>query len=88
MQKVIIFMEVLDWDAVAKDQTGTEMGGGGGMGDEDDAAKPVTPSLVVRIATVAMAYNRILKKNRVILKGMGCKTIGQARMMYLDGYAQ
>ena len=80
MQKVMIFMEVLDWDAVTKDQTGTEMGGGGGMGDEDDAAKPATPFLVVRIATVAIAYIRILLKEiNVIFEGMSCKIIGQTK---------
>ena len=61
MQKVMMFMEVLDWDdGVAKDQTGTEIGGGGGIGDEeddddddDDAENPPVP--FVRIVTAAMA---------------------------------
>ena len=62
----MIFMEVLDGEAVAKDHTGTEMGGGGGIGDEDDAAKAETAFHFVRVATVTMAQNRILEENPIM----------------------
>ena len=57
MQKVMMFMEVLVCDAVAKDQTGTDTGGGGGIGD--DVENPVTPALAVSITKVEMTQ-RIL----------------------------
>ena len=61
-----MFMEVLVCDAVAKDQTGTDMGGGGGIGDDDDDdddddENPVTPALAVSITKANITQRNLME---------------------------
>ena len=56
----MMFMDVLGCDAVAKDQTGTDMGGGGGIGDDDDE-NPVTPALAVSITKANITERNLVK---------------------------